>query len=122
METSGDRTRRREWHPSDRIAFTTYLDSSTYIIALLGAGLSTASGLTTFRGPGSLWRQHDPTSLASPWAFKRDPTLVWLFYEHRRQLALRAAPNAGHVALAELARAKPELLTVTQNIDGEYGP
>jgi len=32
-------------------------------------------------------------------------------------MARRAQPNAGHVALAKLARLKPRLATVTQNVD-----
>lgn len=92
------------------------------VLALCGAGLSAASGLPTFRGAGGLWRDHDPTSLATPEAFARDPGLVWLFYAWRRHVALTAAPNAGHFALAELARKKGDrFLCLTQNVDGEFG-
>ncbi len=50
--------------------------------------------------------------------FIKDPGLVWLFYESRRKMALAAYPNAGHLALAQLARSKKNFLAITQNIDG----
>lgn len=93
--------------------------SSSRILAVCGAGLSVASGLPTFRGDGGLWRNHEPTSLATSDAFEEDPALVWLFYAWRRHLALTAKPNGGHYALAELAKKKAEVLVLSQNVDGE---
>ncbi|KAI1393127.1 DHS-like NAD/FAD-binding domain-containing protein [Hypoxylon trugodes] len=98
--------------------FKNLLNSSNRILALCGAGLSAASGLPTFRGAGGLWRNYDPTSLATPKAFQRDPVLVWFFYAWRRHLALKAKPNRGHYALAELAKKKDNFLCLTQNVDG----
>ena len=105
---------------ADLESFTAHLQSSTYILALLGAGLSASSGLPTFRGAGGLWRSHDATTLATPDAFDDDPALVWQFYSHRRHMALRARPNRAHYALAELARRKEGFLTLSQNVDGTY--
>lgn len=86
---------------------------------LVGAGLSASSGLPTFRGSGGLWRNYDAMDLATPDAFQNDPSLVWQFYSYRRHAALRAKPNKGHYALAELARRRPgQFLTLTQNVDG----
>jgi NAD-dependent deacetylase sirtuin 5 len=106
--------------PADLASFTSHLQSSTYILALLGAGLSASSGLPTFRGAGGLWRSHDATTLATPDAFDDDPALVWQFYSYRRHMALRARPNRAHYALAELARRKEGFLTLSQNVDGTY--
>ncbi|KAJ6599976.1 silent information regulator protein Sir2p [Mycena vulgaris] len=89
--------------PEDRTYFAEALHSSTRILALLGAGLSAPSGLPTFRAAGGFWR---------------DPALVWQFYSYRRHCALRAAPNEAHRALAELARARPGFLAMSQNVDG----
>ncbi len=107
--------------PSDLESFASHLQSSKYILALLGAGLSASSGLPTFRGAGGLWRNHIATDLATPEAFENDPALVWQFYSYRRHMALRARPNRAHYALAELARRKEGFLTLSQNVDGmEY--
>lgn len=36
-------------------------------------------------------------------------------------MALKAKPNRGHYALAELAKKKDEFMCLTQNVDGEFG-
>jgi NAD-dependent deacetylase len=43
---------------------------------------------------------------------------VWEWYAWRRELVAKAAPNAGHAALAELERRAPHFALVTQNVDG----
>ncbi|KAK1767727.1 DHS-like NAD/FAD-binding domain-containing protein [Phialemonium atrogriseum] len=103
---------------NDIEAFHRVLVRSRRILALCGAGLSAASGLPTFRGAGGLWRNHEATRLATPEAFQADPGLVWLFYAYRRHMALKARPNAGHYALAALARKHSGFLCLTQNVDG----
>jgi NAD-dependent SIR2 family protein deacetylase len=99
--------------------FQRHLQSSDRILALLGAGLSASSGLPTFRGAGGMWKNHQATSLATSQAFRHDPGLVWQFYSYRRHMALQAKPNPAHYALAELARQKPNFITLSQNVDGE---
>lgn len=83
-------------------------------VVLTGAGVSADSGIPTFRGPGGLWRNFRPEELATPEAFRRDPALVWEWYEWRRKLIREAKPNAAHEALARL----PGAVIVTQNVDG----
>jgi hypothetical protein len=99
--------------------FHHYLASSDRILALLGAGLSASSGLPTFRGAGGMWKNHQATSLATPQAFRHDPGLVWQFYSYRRHMALQAKPNPAHYALAQLAKKKPNFITLSQNVDGK---
>jgi hypothetical protein len=101
-------------------AFHAVLKESKKILALCGAGLSAASGLPTFRGAGGLWRNHKSTDLATPEAFAADPGLVWLFYAYRRHMALKAQPNAGHYALAELARRRDGFMCLSQNVDSKF--
>ncbi|KAL6238804.1 hypothetical protein BDW75DRAFT_188298 [Aspergillus navahoensis] len=103
---------------NDIKTFQEYLKDSKRIMALLGAGLSAASGLPTFRGAGGLWRSYDATELATPEAFEANPDLVWQFYSYRRHMALKAEPNKAHYALAELARRNREFITLSQNVDG----
>lgn len=75
--------------------------------------------MPTYRGSGGLWRSHPFQRLASPEGFAADPALVWRFYSERREAALAARPNAGHLALAEVERRMGDrFLLVTQNVDG----
>jgi hypothetical protein len=103
------------------LAFSTYLKSSKRILALLGSGLSAASGIDTFVGAGGFWRTHDVRRLSTNGAFKEDPSLLWWFYTVRRREALGARPNKGHLAVAALAQRMSDagMLTICQNIDGE---
>ena len=92
------------------------------IVALTGAGISAESGVPTFRGKDGLWRNFSAQALATPEAFRRDPRLVWEWYDWRRCLIRKAEPNAGHRALAELERRQAtrrgSFILITQNVDG----
>lgn len=83
------------------------------VVFMTGAGVSADSGIPTFRGSGGLWRDFRPEELATPAAFRRDPKLVWEWYEWRRGLIREARPNAAHEAIARVADAA----VVTQNVD-----
>lgn len=89
------------------------------VAALTGAGISAASGIPTFRDAQTgLWARFRPEELATPEAFRRDPRLVWDWYEWRRGLVAHAAPNEGHRALARLEALLPAFVLITQNVDG----
>jgi len=95
------------------------LRKARHVCVLTGAGISAESGIPTFRDAlTGLWSKFSPQELATPEAFARDPETVWSWYEWRRELIRQAQPNAGHLALAELARRVPGLTLVTQNVDG----
>ena len=95
------------------------LRNTRRVVALTGAGISAESGIPTFRDAQSgLWARFRPEELATPEAFRRNPELVWDWYEWRRGLVARAAPNPGHLALARLGTLVPDWLLVTQNVDG----
>jgi NAD-dependent deacetylase len=91
------------------------------IFVLTGAGVSADSGLQTFRDRNGLWTQFDLEDLATPEGFARNPRLVLDFYNSRRAKLDAAAPNAAHLALAELERACEAaggaFTLCTQNID-----
>jgi NAD-dependent protein deacetylase/lipoamidase len=87
------------------------------VLVLTGAGISAESGIPTFRGKDGYWRNFDPTKLATPEAFARDPRLVWEWYRERRERIRNARPNAAHEAVARLAQRTDEFLLVTQNVD-----
>ncbi len=95
------------------------LQTAKHIAILTGAGTSAESGVPTFRDAQTgLWAKYDPQELATPQAFRRNPALVWDWYAWRRSLVAQAKPNAGHYALARMARHVPELSLITQNVDG----
>jgi NAD-dependent deacetylase len=87
------------------------------VLVLTGAGVSAESGIPTFRGKDGYWRNLDPTKLATPEAFAREPKLVWDWYRERRERIRNAQPNAAHEAIARLAQRADGFLLVTQNVD-----
>jgi len=90
---------------------------ATSVFVLTGAGMSSESGLPTFRGANGLWRTHRVEVLASEAGFADDPELVWSWYNERRAAHAAAEPNAGHLALAALERYVPSFTLATQNVD-----
>lgn len=88
------------------------------VAVLTGAGISAESGISTFRDAGGLWEQFRPEELANLSAFLRNPSLVQGWYAMRREVVLKASPNAGHVALAEMERRFEDFTLITQNVDG----
>ncbi|GAC1394529.1 MAG: NAD-dependent protein deacylase [Polyangiales bacterium] len=95
------------------------LDGDARLVVMTGAGVSAESGIPTFRDANGLWEQHRFEDVASPEGFAADPRLVWRFYSVRREKAAACAPNAGHVALADVERRLGDrFLLVTQNVDG----
>jgi NAD-dependent deacetylase len=90
------------------------------VVALTGAGISAESGIPTFRGSDGLWESYRAEDLATSEAFRRDPTLVWRWYEWRRDIIRKAVPNVAHHALAKLesSAGARDVAVVTQNVDG----
>lgn len=92
------------------------------IVVLTGAGISLASGISTFRGedPGAIWK-HDVMERATLRFFERDPAASWRWYRDRFATILQATPNPAHHALVTLESWQRErggdFLLVTQNID-----
>jgi NAD-dependent deacetylase len=94
------------------------LQACRRILVFSGAGVSTASGIPDFRGPGGVWTRRRPVYyeefLASEparveyWDYKLE---TWEIYQH-------AKPNALHHAIVALERAGKVVSVVTQNVDG----
>jgi NAD-dependent deacetylase len=95
-----------------------WLAQAEAVAILTGAGISAESGIPTFRGAEGLWKDHKPEELATPEAFARDPRLVWEWYDWRRGIIAKAAPNAAHRALVKLEIQKRGFTLITQNVDG----
>ena len=100
------------------------LDVARYrkIVVLTGAGISVASGIRPFRGPGGLWDEHpELAGKSNAAALARDAGEVWRVFGASRSEVDRARPNAAHLAIAALERrlsGRAEVTVVTQNIDG----
>lgn len=106
---------------SDMASFREIVKKSRHIVVLTGAGISAESGIPTFRGAGGMWKKFRAQELATPSAFKSNPSRVWQFYSSRRENVLTKEPNAGHYALAKfeekLKNEGKRLVVITQNID-----
>jgi NAD-dependent deacetylase len=97
-----------------------WIDASTRIVALTGAGISTESSIPDFRGPQGVWTK-DPAAekLSNIHYYMRDPDVRRRAWKARLDHpAWQAAPNAGHRALVALERRGLLHALVTQNIDG----
>lgn len=87
-----------------------------HLTVLTGAGISKASGLSTFRDKDGLWQNYDVMQLASIQGYRRDREKVLDFYNARRQNLLTVEPNHAHRVLAELEK-DYQVSIITQNVD-----
>src|SRR5262245_15542710 len=97
-----------------------WVDESSRVVVLTGAGISTESGIPDFRGPQGVWTR-DPKAekLSNIHYYMADPDVRKLAWQGRlAHPAWTAVPNAGHRALVELERRGRLHALVTQNIDG----
>lgn len=90
------------------------------VAVLTGAGVSTDSGISDFRGPNGLWtRNPSAQAMFDIDTYLRDPEVRRQAWANRRDNpAWTAEPNRGHHALAELQRTGRLGTLMTQNIDG----
>lgn len=102
------------------------LKQAKKVCILSGAGISAESGIPTFRDKQTgLWEQYRAEDLANINAFKRDPKLVWSWYQWRRNLVKDKKPNAAHTAIAAwqtkwqaaMKDSSKKVTLITQNVD-----
>ena len=103
----------------DPAACADLIRRSKRVVALTGAGISTAAGIPDFRGPQGLYvtRQYDPDTVFDISYFHRDPAP---FYEFTRDFlgAIHTIePTLSHRFLADLEARGKLTAVVTQNID-----
>lgn len=89
------------------------------VVVLVGAGLSTASGIPDYRSDKGMWTMFNPDEFRIE-AFLHDPARFW---DRRMDLytkmrLLDAEPNDGHRVLAQAIKTKKLHKIVTQNVDG----
>jgi NAD-dependent deacetylase len=86
------------------------------VVALTGAGMSAESGIPTFRDPGGFWEKYDPEVYANIDTFFSQPEKPWQMVKgFDRQV--KAKPNLGHLALAEMENLGFLNEIITQNVD-----
>lgn len=88
-------------------------------VALTGAGLSTASGIPSFRGEGGVYEEFDESAFALR-RFQARPDAFWQDWLalHEHFFDGDVAPNPAHHALATLESAGQLDCVLTQNVDG----
>jgi len=92
---------------------------SERVVALTGAGISTAAGIPDFRGPHGLYvtRQYDPDTVFDIVAFHRDPEPFFDFTRDFLNVIDTLEPTVTHRFLARLEADGRLTAVVTQNID-----
>lgn len=91
---------------------------SNRTVVLTGAGVSTDSGIPDFRSPGGIWSQMTPIEFDDFLHSEDARREYWRRRFAMAELFDKAAPNATHRVLAQMAAHDELELLVTQNIDG----
>jgi NAD-dependent deacetylase len=94
------------------------LQESQRILIVCGAGVSTASGIPDFRGPGGVWTRRLPVYYSEFLASEEARVEYWDYKLESWEIYQHAQPNAVHHAIVALERAGKVVSVVTQNVDG----
>ena len=94
------------------------LRTANRILVFTGAGVSTASGIPDFRGPGGVWERRRPVYYDEFMSSEDARIEYWDFKLESFEAYRHATPNAVHDAIVALEHAGKVLSVVTQNIDG----
>ncbi len=96
-----------------------WIHNSSNVVALTGAGISTAAGLPDFRGPGGLYErpEYDPETIFDIDHFPYDPKPFYSFTRELIGIVGHLTPTYTHRMLARLEREGKLTALLTQNID-----
>ncbi len=97
-----------------------WIGASDNIVAFVGAGCSTESGIPDFRSTDGLYHQqydYPPETILSHSFFCAYPEEFYRFYRDK-MLCTDALPNPAHLKLAQWEQQGKLRAVITQNIDG----
>lgn len=88
------------------------------LVVITGAGISSESGIQTYRDKGGLWDKYDPAIYANirTWNNASMKDKMNDFYNKRRAELLFIVPNSAHTDLVELEK-NYDVTIITQNVD-----
>lgn len=97
-------------------------DREKQITMLTGAGISSESGIPTFRGAEGYWTigstNYHPQEMATNAMFLCEPWEVWKWYLYRAEICKKAMPNLGHTAIVTMEHyLQNKFSLITQNVD-----
>ncbi len=96
-----------------------FIRGANHVVALTGAGISTAAGIPDFRGPRGLYvtRQYDPETVFDIDFFHSNPKPFFDFSRDFLGVVQKIRPTFSHFFLARLEEQKKLSAVITQNID-----
>lgn len=95
-----------------------WLGESNYTVVFTGAGMSTESGLPDFRSSKGLWKEKDPSRIATIDSLNQNVHEFIEFYRERVLGVKEYKPHQGHYILAKWENQGIIKSIITQNVDG----
>lgn len=91
------------------------------VIVLSGAGVSSESGISTFRDSGGLWEKYRVEDICTVGCLVNNRAQTIEFYDKRRAELADKIPNHAHKIIAALKKKYPkEIAVITQNVDNLF--